>query len=104
MDRLRKRVLLSAQRALLGEIYPEIRGICVGFSNKLLHIIFYMDRTPIESDYDTISSVSGEIISDFKFPEEFDRVQEDCVFSNDPITNLNSLDDWVYIRKENGNA
>ncbi|MFN5417650.1 MAG: hypothetical protein ACK5B9_11385 [Flavobacteriia bacterium] len=94
----RKKLLLSVQRALLGMIYPSIRGIAVGCDNEtLLKIIYYLDKEPDEEDYENIREVTSEVCADINFTE----VEEFCVFSDENISNLNSLSSWVYLRKEN---
>ena len=90
-------LLLSAQRALLGEIYPDIRAIAVGFDglNKLT-IKMFLDREPDENDYEELSSISGEILGDI----EFRRVEELCEYNSEKPIKLLGLDSFVYIRKE----
>lgn len=90
------KVLLSIQRSLLGMIYPSIRGISVGFEGKKLIIIYYLDREPNAMDYGNISDVAGEVCADIDFGE----TEEICVFTKEPISKLDHLDSWVYIRKE----
>lgn len=93
----RKNVLLSTQRALWGMIYPSIRAIAVGYEGtKKLKLIYYLDREPNEDDYENISDVTGEICSDVDFSE----LEEQCVFTLEPISKLDNLESWVYIRKE----
>jgi len=94
---IRRKLLISIQRALLGVIYPSIRSVAVGFDGlKKLKIIFYLDRTPDEDDYETISDVAGEVCSDINFYE----VEEICKFSAEPFSSLNNLESWVYMRRE----
>ena len=65
---IRIRVLLSIQRALLGMIYPSIRAISVGFEQlDKLKVIYYLDREPVDEDYESISELTTEIISDIEF-------------------------------------
>lgn len=95
---IKTNVLLSIQRALLGMIYPDIRAIAIGFEGtQKFTVIYYLDREPNESDYESISDFTSEVLADIDFSE----VEEKCVFSNDIISNLSSLDFWVYMRKEN---
>ncbi|MBF4483808.1 colicin [Flavobacterium sp. CSZ] len=95
---LRRNVLLSIQRALLGMIYPEIRAIAVGFEGLgKLTVIYYLDREPNNDDFENISDVTAEVLGDINFSE----VEEKCFFSDEIITKLDNLDLWVYIRKEN---
>ena len=79
-------------------IYSSIRAIAVGFEGSAkLKIIYYLDREPNDSDYDSISEVAGEICADIDFKE----VEEICIYTKEPIANLNSLNFWAYIRQEN---
>jgi hypothetical protein len=94
---IRRHLLISVQRALWGMIYPSIRSIAVGFDGlKKLTIIFYLDREPNDDDYETISDVAGEVCSDINFAE----VEEICVCTNAPFSELDNLMTWVYMRKE----
>ncbi len=94
---LRRDVLISIQRALLGMIYPSIRAIAVGYDDiEKLKMIYYLDREPNEDDYENISDVVGEVCSDIDFQE----VEELCVFTKEPINKLDNLVSWVYIRRE----
>lgn len=95
---IRVRLLLSMQRALLGMIYPSVRAIAVGFDQlKKLKVIYYLDREPVEDDYESISEVTSEVIADIDFQE----VEELCIYSQDPISKLDGLNSWVYTRREN---
>jgi hypothetical protein len=94
---IRKTVLLSIQRALWGMIYPEIRAIAVGFENtEKLIVIYYLDREPQPEDFENLSDVTAEILCDI----DFKNTEEKCIFTLEKISELNSLDSWVYIRKE----
>ena len=95
---IRISLLLSAQRALWGMIYPEIRAIAVGFDGlKNLKIIYYLDREPTEEDYESISEVASEICADI----EFLGVEEICIYTKELFSKLDNLESWVYMRKEN---
>jgi len=95
---IRREVLISIQRALWGMIYPDIRAIAVGFEGlKKLKVIYYLDREPNEDDYENISDVTGEVLADVDFSE----VEELCIFTTVPISKLDNLTSWVYIRQEN---
>lgn len=92
---LRAQVLLSAQKALLGEIYPAIRAIVVGFSDQEITIRFYFDRIPTEDDFENASVVATEMIADFSR-----EVKHECIFTSEPQSKLDPLNAWVYSRKE----
>jgi hypothetical protein len=88
---------MSAQRALLGMIYPSIRAIAVGIqNNNTIKIVYYLDKLPDNADYESISEVSAEMLADFKL----NSIDEVCEYSLMPISQLNCLDCWVYIRQE----
>lgn len=94
---IRRKVLLSGQSALLGQIYPSIRGIAIGFSGtEKLKLVCYLDREPDEEDYENISLVTTYICADIKFS----KAEEICIYSKEPFRNLDSLNAWVYMRKE----
>lgn len=94
---IRNLLLVSIQRALLGMIYPSIRGIAVGFEGlEKLKVIYYLDREPIEDDYENISEVVGEVCADI----DFEEVEEICVCAKESFSKLDNLVSWVYIRKE----
>ncbi|MGE6355544.1 hypothetical protein ACQKCJ_16870 [Flavobacterium sp. NPDC079362] len=94
---IRRTVLLSIQKALLGMIHSEIRAIAVGFeSRQKLIVVYYLDREPNEDDYENISDVTAEVLGDIDFSE----VEEKCIFSKDALLKLDNLDSWVYKRKE----
>ena len=94
---IRVQLLVAAQRALLGAIYPDIRAIAVGFDGlRKLTIKMYLDRPPTESDYDELSAISGEILGDI----DFASVEEICEYNVDPKYQLDGLDRFVYSRKE----
>ena len=58
-------LLLSAQRALLGEITPNIRHIWIGLIDKTIQFIVIFDGEISEDDEDNMSCVGTEIVSDF---------------------------------------
>ncbi|HEM7510189.1 TPA: hypothetical protein U2J54_003225 [Providencia rettgeri] len=67
---LANRLKLSAQRALLGAITPNIRTIFVELVDDDIQIYFYYDGIVQEDDEENASIVSSEIIADFD--DEFD--------------------------------
>lgn len=81
-------------------IYPSIRGITIGYTTKTLKLRVYLDRKPIDEDYEIFGDITAEMISDFTV-NDFETVVEECIYSTEPISNLDSLDVWVYMRMEN---
>ena len=94
-------IRLAMQTSLLGEIYPEIRAIVYAYDpeQKTFLIRYYLNREPIEDDYESVSEVMTEFIAHFKH-SEFDELREECCFSNLSQSKLNPLDGFVYSNKE----
>lgn len=93
-------IKLAFQSALIGEIYPEIRAIAFDFTEGILSTKLYLDRNPTETDYENISCVVTEVISNFSF-KIFQNVSEECIFSNEPLRVLSEIShSLVYARKE----
>jgi len=101
MEIKRGEILLALQSSLLGEIYPTIRAVVFKYNSDYRHftIRYYLEKEPDEDDYENIGVVVAEFLSNFKF-SDFDKVDEECVYSNIPISELDILDGMVYCRKE----
>lgn len=94
-------LILWIWRALLGEIYPDIRAIAVRFTKKReLTIRLYLDREPTENDYENISYITANILSNTSSNDEITAVNEEAVFTQKEIGYLDVLDGLVYARKE----
>lgn len=92
-----QRLLLSAQRALLEKVYPSIRAIAVGeHRENELKIVCYLDRPVTDEDYENLDDISGEICADI----DFQKSQEECIFSLQLFSELGNGLTWVYMRKE----
>lgn len=61
----RSLVLLSFQRALLGEVFPALRGMTVEWSDSLVKFWAYVDGQLSEADAESLSCVSAEVAADF---------------------------------------
>lgn len=86
---LRVRVLLSVQRALVGEITPEMQAVAVCLSPTEVRVVLFVDeRTPAEIGDDFDAGAITQIVADFPCPERgdpqiaFERVE---VASAEPI-------------------
>jgi hypothetical protein len=100
IDNIPDKIRVCFSIALLGEIYPEIRAIAVKYDeqDKSLLIRYYLDRKPIEDDFENISILATEIEAAFG---NFLKICEtECIYSDKPIGRLDYLDGWVYARKE----
>jgi hypothetical protein len=87
---------LSIQRALLGQVYPSIRGVAFEVKGlKKLKVVYYLEREPIDMDYESLSDVCGEILGDL----DFEEVEEVCEYTTKSFSELEP-NNFVYLRKE----
>lgn len=96
-----EQILLAMQLAILGEVYPEIRAIVYAYnsSKKSFLLRYYLNRQPTEDDYESISEVVTEFISQFSYLE-FEEIKEECQYSDLPKSKLELLDGLIYSNKE----
>lgn len=93
---MRIRVILSVQRALLGEVSPALRGVTVGWDEKRIAILCYYDRRISEEDREAMSCVETEVMADFPADLQIDLDVIQC----DAPQEMKLLDVWVYCRRE----
>ena len=93
---IRPMVLLSIQRALLGEVFPSLRGVSVGWNETGIRIVCYVDGPVSSADLERLSSVETEVMADFS--ENF-RVNLEIVRCDAP-SEMRALTAWAYRRWE----
>jgi len=94
-QKLRVLLLLSAQRALLGEVYPEVRAVFVASDSlKNLLVRVYLDKKPSHEDFEFAADVSSEICADI----DFETATEDVIQLQGEIPEVDMH--CVYMRKE----
>jgi hypothetical protein len=98
VDTRRTSVLLSIQRALLGEVRPTLRCVTVGWDSDSIRILCYFDGEISEDDRESMECVLTEVIASFP-PSEGDRIQLDCVRRDAPGP-IDFLKSTVYRRHE----
>ena len=70
---LRRRVLLSVQRALVGDVTPQMRYVAVEVSSERIHIIVWHDGavpSGVTADFD--ASAVTQVVADFPHPDQHD--------------------------------
>jgi len=93
-------LVLTMWRALLGEIYPSIRAIAVGFDeDSCLLIRYYLDREPIDMDEESLEVVATNV-SASTGRQLVDRIDIDCQFTGAAFGALDALDGFIYCRRE----
>ena len=58
-------VLLSLQRALLGEVFSSLRAVTVDWSDSMVKFWAYVDGPLAAEDEESLSCVSAEVAADF---------------------------------------
>lgn len=94
----RTTLLLGCQRALLGAVTANVRGLTVGMDGAVIHLRFLYEGELLDDDRDRFDVVATEIVADFN-----DRdIEVDCL-RVDPPARIESyiLEEWVYRRYEN---
>lgn len=91
--------IASASRAIQGNLQSNVRAIAIGYRYNHLTLKCYLDSLPSEQDKEMLSDIAGEMISDFP-PDKIPRTTEICEFSNVPISELDKLDSFIYIRTD----
>jgi hypothetical protein len=89
-------LLLSVQRALLGEVPPALRGVTVAWHDQVILIRSYFDGPITDGDREAMSCATSEVIADFPAPWTI----EDDVVRCDAPEPLECLAAWAYHRQE----
>jgi hypothetical protein len=86
----------SVQRALLGEVPPALRGVTLGWDDRLIYLRCYFDGPISEEDHESMELVATEVMADF-FLERNVELQ---VVRQDAPSRLDPLEVWAYHRQE----
>ncbi len=87
--------------ALLGEIYPDIRAVAVGYDeNGLVLIRYYLDREPTEYDLESLEVVVTNLDAMGGKKQAINRIDIECVCAEGSKRELESLSGFVYSRRE----
>ena len=94
---LRVRLLLSIQRALLGEVTPNIRAVTAQIESNAIVLRWIIDGEISDDLRLDLSAVGAEVVADFathRIAEEF--VRRDAPSAMDELF----LDQLAYVRRE----
>jgi hypothetical protein len=93
---------LSAQRALLGNVFSALRAVTCGWEGRTIILRFIIDGPVSEDDEETCRTVGTEIIADFASPAPGTwKIDEQIIRldSPQPIDNLREHY-FVFLRQE----
>jgi len=96
----RAEAIIFMQRALLGMVTPELRGVTIRVGENLVHSRMIYEREPSEDDRELVSEVETEMIAAY-LPEVDVAVVPDAVFPS-AWPELLPDERWVYRRREPG--
>ena len=83
--------------ALLGEIYSHIIAIAIKYDDQSLLIRYYLDRNPIDFDYESIEVVATNLDATSK--NLFTKLDVECVFYSGQLNMMDSLDGFFYVKR-----
>jgi hypothetical protein len=91
-------IMLSANRALLGAVFPQLRAVLVSAWGNKWRVRFYVDGEITRDEHETLSIAATEIVSDMphdlKWEETIERLDYPTAIPSSPEFT------WVYERKE----
>lgn len=87
----RKEILLSAQRAMLGALTPNMQAITISYKDMPVILRVYFKTQPSQDECELIKEITSEIVADF---EEITDIKEEYFVNQKP----ECLDDWLYLQ------
>lgn len=101
VDRLPHWIISLFRIALLGEIYPDIRAIAVGYSDDGdLLVRYYLDREPTEFDRESVEIVAINFDALGGKEQPIGKIDVQCIYSLEPKSRLDPLSGFLYSRRE----
>lgn len=90
-------VLLSAQRALLGEVTANLEAVAVAVNDKRITVYFYYRQPATEDEQESANVAATEILADFSEHDVDDIVVE---FGLWPVAGELPDATWVFMRQQ----
>jgi hypothetical protein len=91
----RARILLSAQRALLDNVFDRLRAVGVDWDDKSIRVTFYVDGELRKQDQESIDDVHTQMLADM-----YSNNLDISIVRADAPVRLGSHLAWVYRRRE----
>jgi hypothetical protein len=64
IDSLRVRILLSLQRALLGEVFPSLRSLWAEWTERGVLLRWHVEGSLSGEDQDSVTAVEADVLAD----------------------------------------
>lgn len=95
-DNLRSDIVMSVNRALLGEVFPELVAVSCGIeSDSKFELTFFIDPLLPDSMEESISCIETEVIADF--PENFEISHKVVLSKQADLPTSDAF--WIFLRK-----
>ena len=89
-------IMLSVQRALLGNVTSNLRGVAVDWDDRLIHLVCYYNGVISDDDRETMSCAHTEVVADFIDHKPVQMTLERL----DTPNKMNGFRAWAFLRKE----
>lgn len=100
-DRLPAWLVDCFRAALLGEIYPAIRAIAVGYDGEGSVLLrYHLDREPTEFDRESIEIVAANFDAMCAGQFAITRLDVECIYTDAAPRDIDALTGFVYSRRE----
>jgi hypothetical protein len=87
--------------ALLGEIYPNIRAIAVGYYDSGFVLIrYYLDRQPTDFDLESLEIVAANLDALGGKEQAIKKIDIQCVHAEGAKRDLDPISGFLYSRRE----
>jgi hypothetical protein len=94
-------LFLWCAKALVGEIYPELRAVSAGLDEQRnLSLRFILKQDPTELDFEKADEVLTNILANTSCSSEISEIQIDCICSSSPLSCIDPDGGWVFARSE----
>ncbi len=92
----RQKIVLSVQRALLGSVTPNLRGVATDWNDTEIRVFCYYHGPIADNDREEMSCVHTEVATDFIdiAPVHFVLERADWPMK------MNGHRAWIFLRKE----
>ena len=88
-------------KALVGDIFPSVRAIALGFDHKRkLTVRYLLDREPEDDDYERIETTLTDVLANTSSNDEIPEVAVEAMHHIGAIGSDDILDGLVFCRAE----
>ncbi len=87
--------------AFIGEIYSNIRAIAIGYDNDSITFRYYLDREPIDFDYESLEIVATNFDACSPASIPIKNIDIECIYlKEESRKDIDPLSSLFYARRE----